>query len=142
MRPAPASLPKMQLRWMAPLIIGTAVMALVPTALAAERLKQRGAWRPAEPVQLNGQWPLCPVDLSRKVPTKPVRAGRTLSTRVQVINTGSTPLNALNVQVGLPSDVCAYKTGKRRTDRCLVCSIRAWSSQSSLLAFDKHVSSC
>ena len=106
----------MQLRWTAPLIIGTAVMALVPAALAAKRLKQKGAWRPTNVVQLNDQWPLCPVDLSRKTPTKPVRTGRKLSTSVQVINTGATPLNALNVQVGLPSDICVYKKGKRHLD--------------------------
>lgn len=60
--------------------------------------------------------PLCPVDLSRKVPTKPVRAGGKLSTRVEVINAGATPLNALNVQVGLPSDCCASNTGKGRQE--------------------------
>jgi len=53
----------------------------------------------------------CPVALSRKTPTQPVRAGGKLSTSVKVINTGATPLDALTVEIGLPSDCCAYKTG-------------------------------
>lgn len=76
--------------------------------------------RPASPFDskdatvsaLGGEPPACPVSLTRKTPTKPVRAGRQVSTRVKVINTGATPLSGLNVQLGLPSDICAYKTGK------------------------------
>lgn len=76
--------------------------------------------RPASPFDskdatvgaLGGEPPACPVSLLRKTPTKPVRAGRQVSTRVKVINTGATPLSELNVQVSLPSDICTYETGK------------------------------
>lgn len=37
-----------------------------------------------------------------------------MSTRVKVTNTGADSLDAVTVQVGLPSDCCAYKTGKAR----------------------------
>ena len=99
----------MQLRWTAPLIIGAALLVLIPTADAS--------WRPLKgsggAASTLGGAPLCLVSLSRTVPTKPVRAGGKLSTRVKIVNTGASLLNALTVQVGLPSNVCAYKTGKR-----------------------------
>jgi hypothetical protein len=54
------------------------------------------------------QLPLCPIQLSRKV-SKAAQPGQSATTKLTVANPGSRPV-VVNVQMGLPDNVCATKT--------------------------------